>query len=125
MPIRQTSIFALGTSSHAYLEFELLPGVEPAAAVAAAASMREPRTTIGGVNLVCGFRQELWRRVAPDAAPVEVEGFNAALIGPDGYTMPATQRDIVMLLSGAEYDVIFDLSRDIAGALATYARLAN
>ena len=88
MPIPQTGIFALGTSSHAYLEFELLPGVEPAVAVAAAASLREPRTTIGGVNLVCGFRPELWRRVAPDAAPVEVEGFNAALIGPDGYTCP-------------------------------------
>jgi len=125
VPIPQTGIFALGTYSHAYLEFELLPGVEPATAVAAAASLREPRTTIGGVNLVCGFRPELWRGVAPDSAPADVEGFNAAIIGPDGYTMPATQRDIVMWMSGAEYDVIFDLSRNIAAALATYARLAN
>ena len=125
MPIPQTGIFALGTYSHAYLEFELLPGAEPAAAVAAAASLREPRTTIGGVNLVCGFRPELWAGIAPDAAPPGAGGFNTALIGPDGYTVPATQRDIVMWLSGAEYDVIFDLSRDIAGALAKHARLAN
>ena len=125
MPIPQTGIFALGTSSHAYLEFELLPGVEPAAAVAGAASLREPRTTIGGVNLVCGFRPELWRSVARDAAPLDVGGFNAPLVGPDGYTMPATQRDIVMWMSGAEYDVIFDLSRDIADALTAHARLAN
>ena len=125
MTIPQTGIFALGTSSHAYLEFELLPGIEPGAAVAAAASLREPRTTIGGVNLVCGFRPELWADVAPDAAPRDVAGFNAPLIGPDGYTMPATQRDIVMWMSGAEYDVIFDLSRDIASALAPCAKLAN
>ena len=125
VPIPQTGIFALGTYSHAYLEFELLPDIEPAAAVAAAASLREPRTTIGGVNLVCGFRPELWRSVARDAAPLDVGGFNAPLVGPDGYTMPATQRDIVMWLSGAEYDVVFDLSRDVVGGLAPYAKLAN
>ena len=39
-------------------------------AVANVARLREPRTTIGGVNLVAGFRPELWAVVAPDAAPV-------------------------------------------------------
>lgn len=125
MPIPQTGIFALGTNSHAYLEFELLEGVDSGTAVAAAASLREPRTTIGGVNLVCGFRPELWSKVAPDAAPRDAGGFNAPLVGPDGYAMPATQRDIVMWLTGAEYDVVFDVSRDVAIALAPHARLAN
>ena len=60
MPTPQTGIFALGTASHAYLELDLLDGVDPAAAVALVASLREPRTTIGGVNLVAGFRPELW-----------------------------------------------------------------
>jgi len=31
--------------------------------------MREPRTTMGGVNLVAGFRPELWKGVVPDEAP--------------------------------------------------------
>jgi deferrochelatase/peroxidase EfeB len=31
------------------------------------AALREPRTTMGGVNLVAGFRPELWREVVPDA----------------------------------------------------------
>ena len=29
---------------------------------------------MGGVNLVAGFRPKLWREVAPDDAPAEVEG---------------------------------------------------
>jgi porphyrinogen peroxidase len=121
----QTGIFALGTTSHAYLEFDLLPSAPPAAAVALVARLREPRTTIGGVNLVAGFRPELWAATAPDAAPPGVTGFNKPVSGPDGYTLPATQHDIVTWLTGGGYDVVFDLSRDILVALAGQATLAH
>jgi len=121
----QPGIFAIGTDSHAYLEFDLLPDVDQSSAVALAAGLREPRTTIGGVNLVTGFRPELWAAVAPDAAPAGVSGFNSPFVGPDGYTMPATQHDIVMWLAGAEYDVVFDLSREIVKALGAFAKLAR
>ncbi len=120
----QPGIFALGTGSHAYLEFDLLPQVDPAGAVGTVASIREPRTTIGGVNLVAGFRPELWSSVAPDAAPAGVSGFNAPVVGPSGYTLPATQHDVVMWLTGAGYDVVFDLSRTVVMALAEVAELA-
>ncbi len=66
---------------------------------------------MGGVNLVAGFRPELWRDVAPDDAPAEVEGFNADLIGVDGFVMPATQHDAVLWVSGSAYDVVFDVAR--------------
>ena len=62
MPSPQTGMFALGTDSHAYLEFDLLPTAGAASAVARVAGLREPRTTMGGVNLVAGFRPELWAR---------------------------------------------------------------
>ena len=125
MALPQPGIFALGTDSHAYLEFDLVEDVDPSAAVSLAAGLREPRTTIGGVNLVTGFRPELWAAVAPDAAPEDVSGFNQPLIGPDGYTFPATQHDIVMWLAGAGYDVVFDLSRQIVKAVASFAKLAR
>jgi putative iron-dependent peroxidase len=121
----QTGIFALGTSSHAYLEFDLSPVADPAATVALVASLREPRTTIGGVNLVAGFRPELWAAVAPDAAPVGVTGFDEPIAGPSGYTHPATQHDVVIWLTGAGYDVVFDLSRGVVAALQPGARLAH
>jgi putative iron-dependent peroxidase len=125
VPLPQTGIFALGTNSHAYLEFDLLEGVEARQAAALASSLREPRTTIAGVNLVVGFRPELCISVAPSHTPQGVTGFNSALVGPDGYTMPASQHDIVMWLSGAEYDVVFDLERNVVGALMPYAKLAH
>jgi porphyrinogen peroxidase len=121
----QTGIFALGTGSHAYLEFDLLSSANPASAVALVARLREPRTTIGGVNLVAGFRPELWAATAPDAAPPGVTGFNEIVTGAGGYTLPATQHDIVTWLSGSAYDVVFDLSRDILIELAGQATLAH
>ena len=121
----QTGIFALGTESHAYLELDRSAGIDPAAVVSRVASLREPRTTIGGVNLVAGFRPELWSAVAPDAAPAGVTGFDVPLVGPNGYLMPATQHDIVIWLSGASYDVVFDLSRSVLHALAGSAELRH
>ena len=125
MPSPQTGIFALGTSSHAYLELDLDPGVAATAAVERVASLREPRTTIGGVNLVAGFRPELWAQVAPAAAPDGVTGFETPMVGPTGVTMPATQHDVVVWLTGASYDVIFDLSRSVVVALAGIAGVAH
>ena len=89
------------------------PARTDAAPSLAVAALREPRTTIGGVNLVAGFRPELWAAVAPDAAPGGVDGFNEPMVGAGGYTLPATQHDVVIWLTGAEYDVVFDLSRAI------------
>ena len=125
MALPQPGIFALGTNSHAYLEFDLLPEADASSAVAEIAGLREPRTTIGGVNLVTGFRPELWAAVAPDATPADVAGFNEPISGPDGYLLPATQHDVVTWLAGAGYDVVFDLSRAIVKEVAGFARLAH
>src|SRR5256885_3698808 len=110
-------IFALGTASHAYLEFDARQRATASDLVQAIASLREPRTTMGGVNLVAGFRPELWRSVVPDEAPAEVEGFNRDVLGPDGYSMPAKQHDAVLWLSGSAYDVVFDMARAAIAAL--------
>jgi putative iron-dependent peroxidase len=80
---------------------------------------------MGGVNLVAGFRPELWRGVVPEDAPADVDGFNAPVIGTDGFAMPATQHDAVLWLSGSAYDVIFDCSRMAIRALAGIAHVAE
>jgi putative iron-dependent peroxidase len=121
----QPGIFALGTASHAYLELDLVTAGRSAELVTALASLREPRTTMGGVNLVVGFRPELWREVVPEEAPDQLEGFNADVVGSDGYVMPATQRDAVVWLSGSAYDVIFDTARATIAALAGLASVAE
>jgi len=121
----QTGIFALGTASHAYLEFDGREREAGRELVAAVASLREPRTTMGGVNLVAGFRPELWRELVPEDIPVNVVGFNRDLVGADGYVMPATQHDAVLWLSGSAYDVIFDTAREAIAALDAFASVAE
>jgi porphyrinogen peroxidase len=123
MSTPQSGIFALGTGSHAYLELDARG--DALDVVGAVASLREPRTTMGGVNLVAGFRPELWRKVVPADAPVELEGFNRDLVGPDGFTMPATQHDAVLWLSGSAYDVVFDTARAAIAALDGVAAVAE
>jgi putative iron-dependent peroxidase len=121
----QSGIFALGTTSHAYLELELHTGRDARSIVTALANLREPRTTMGGVNLVSGFRPELWRELRPDDMPSDLTGFNEDLIGAEGYVMPATQHDAVLWLSGSAYDVVFDSAREAIAALRPIATVAE
>jgi len=121
----QSGIFALGTSSHAYIEFDLLNKKKGAQLVRALSSMREPRTTIGGINLVIGFRPELWSKVSPDAAPAGVHGFNQDIVGIEKFVMPATQHDAVLWLSGSAYDVVFDEAHQAIQAVKDLATVAE
>lgn len=121
----QAGIFALGTSSHAYLELDIVAAEKEEPFAAAIASIREPRTTMGGVNFVIGFRPELWRKLAPADTPANVQGFNQPIHGVEGFVMPATQHDSVVWLSGSAYDVVFDMARSVARDIAGLAVLAE
>ena len=121
----QAGIFALGTASHSYLEFDIRGGVEARRLVEAVAGLREPRTTMGGVNLVAGFRPELWRSVSPDQVPAGIEGFNAPIAGARGFAMPASQHDAVLWISGSGYDVVFDTARLSIAGLTDVATIAE
>jgi porphyrinogen peroxidase len=121
----QSGIFALGTASHAYLEFDAAPEATAAEIVTAVASLREPRTTMGGVNLVAGFRPELWREAVPAEVPDGIADFVDDIRGSDGFLMPATQHDTVLWISGSAYDVVFDVARAAIAALHDTATLAE
>jgi porphyrinogen peroxidase len=121
----QAGIFALGTSSHAYLEFDIVDAAKREEFAAKIADIREPRTTTGGVNFVIGFRPELWRDLVPSDMPSGVEGFNKEIQGVEGFVMPATQHDALVWLSGSAYDVIFDMARSVLHDLAGLATLAD
>jgi putative iron-dependent peroxidase len=123
MASAQTGIFALGTASHAYLELDATG--DAAALATAVASLREPRTTMGGVNLVAGFRPELWRELRPEDIPADAAGFNADIAGIESFVMPATQHDAVLWISGSSYDVVFDVARAAIAELASLATVGE
>jgi putative iron-dependent peroxidase len=77
------------------------------------------------VNLVVGFRPELWRAIDLTHAPAGVHGFNEPLRGADGYEMPATQADLFVWYAAAAYDIVFDLGKETLEALAPMATLAR
>jgi len=120
----QPGIFALGTRSHYHLEFDLLPGRAPRDLLVALAALREPRKTTGGVNLVVGVAPTVWAEVAPRELPHGAADFEP-IVGPDGFTMPATQHHAWLWIAGSDADVVFDVARSAVGALAEVASLAD
>lgn len=121
----QPAIFALGDAAFIYLEFSLLPGVEPRRLVEAAADFHEPRTTVAGVNFAVGVRPSLWRKLAPDDTPADARDFDRPYDGIEGFSMPATQRDLWLYFSGASYDIVWQSARDAIDALKGIALLAT
>jgi putative iron-dependent peroxidase len=119
----QAGIFALGTASHVYLEFDVVEKTQCRDFAAAVAAIREPRTTTGGVNFVIGFRPELWREMMPADAPGDVQGFNQEVEGTESFVMPATQHDALVWMSGSAYDMVFDMARTVIRELAGKATL--
>lgn len=121
----QHGIYALGTPEHCFVELDLVEGADPADLVRAAAGLTGPLTTIGGVNVVVGFRPQLWAHVAPDDAPAEVHSFDEDIVGPDGFTMPATQHDGFLWIAGGSRTAVFDLGREALRSLGSVARPAT
>jgi putative iron-dependent peroxidase len=125
MAIPQMGIFALGNLSHAYLEFDLTGVAEPAEMVRGVAGLSEPRTTMGGVNLVAGFRPQLWASVSPASAPARLQDFSSDVVGIDGFAMPATQHDLMLWIAGGSFDVVFDAAQGMIAELRTTAELVD
>jgi putative iron-dependent peroxidase len=119
----QPGIFALGTTDHCYVELDLVAGKDPAELVSALAALSGRETTISGVNVVIGFRPELWAQLSPDDAPSGVTSFEE-IVG-DGITMPATQHDAWLWIAGGSRDIVFDSTLEVTRLLADLATVAS
>jgi putative iron-dependent peroxidase len=60
----------------------------------------------------------------PDDAP-DVHGYDADVVGPDGFTMPATQHDLVLWVTGGGRSVVFDATTHAVAALGGVATLVD
>lgn len=125
MATAQSGIFAVGTPSHCYLEFALREGADRAALVRELADIEAPHSTVGGVNIVVGVRPSIWAQLAPAEAASPARDFETPIVGPDGFTMPATQWDAFVWIAGAASDIVFDVAAQVRHALAPVATLAS
>lgn len=122
----QPGILALGTSAQTYLELDLVtPTPSAADLLAAVAEVSGGLMTGQGCNVVVGFRPELWRRLAPGTMPDDVHGLDEPLTGPDDFTMPATQHDLLVWVAAGARDVVFDEAMRAVRALGGLATVAD
>ncbi|WP_222195194.1 Dyp-type peroxidase [Modestobacter italicus] len=121
----QPGILALGTPEHCYLELDLEPGRTAADLVRGVAGLTGPLSSTGGVNLVVGFRPELWAQVAPADSPADARGFDEPIVGAGRYRMPATQHDAWVWVAGGDRTAVFDNAREVLAALAGVATVGR
>jgi porphyrinogen peroxidase len=121
----QPGIFALGTSEHCYLELDLAAAATATDLVRTLAGLTEPLSTVGGVNLVVGVRPALWRELAPADTPADAADWAEDLVGPDGFTMPATPHDAWAWISGGDRTAVFDNTRAVLAAVGPAATVAS
>src|SRR4051812_5448572 len=114
----QPGIFALGTTDHCYLEFDVSAPDAAEDALTAAVGVVQELSTTGGVNVVIGVRPSLWAVIAEAGdVPAGVRDWTEPLVGPDGFTMPATQHDLWLWLSAGDRTAVFDAGRLAIGRL--------
>lgn len=121
----QPGILALGTAAQCHIEFDRRPECPMTEFVGAFASLEEPGASVGGVNVVVGFRPELWAEVAGEVGGPAVHGFLEPVTGPDGFAMPATQHDAWLWIAGASQDVVFDVATGMTQRLAGAGAVAD
>jgi putative iron-dependent peroxidase len=106
--LAQPGILAFGTTNHVYVEFDLRPGADADSLLTVVGDLAGGVTTGAGYMLVIGFRPELWRQLDPATCPEGVHGFDEPIVGPDGFTMPATQHDLIVWMASGARDVLYD-----------------
>jgi putative iron-dependent peroxidase len=120
----QFGIFAQGTNAHAFLEWDLRPGVDLLEAASVLGRLRGPSVAAGGVNLVIAFGPELWPMLAPSDVPDGLAPFQPiGRLG--GQHAPSTQHDLWLWINGSSQDVVFEHTHAAAMAIETVAHLAN
>ena len=123
MATPQAGIFALGTRTHHHLEFDVRPGVEPAAVGAALARLGEPHIISGGNNIVVGFGADLWRRLS--SSPPDDLGAFQPIEDLHDHAAPSTQHDLWVWIHGTGNDAVLDTATAVAGSFAEVALLAD
>ena len=104
----QLGVLAFGTTHHAYLELDRHPQLSPRALIAAVRVVENAVLTGAGCTVVISFRPDVWRDLAPRSCPDGLRGFDEAVVGDDGFSMPATQHDVILSVAGGSRDVVFD-----------------
>lgn len=108
-----------GRSAH-YLEMNLHPDADTAEICAALDRARQSRPE---VYIAVAFGTDAWQRLQPAWHPADLQSFGE-LRGNNGYTMPATQRDVFFWIHGEEQGEVMnavlqvhEAMRDVAATL--------
>lgn len=118
----QPGLFIEQTHIHLHQFLKLKPGVIGSAIKEAVSRARTESSWLGGPNIVWGFGPDIWRSMAADRTPSDLEGFTG-ISGTQGINAPATQWDIWVWCHGATQETVWLAARDIALALEPVASL--
>jgi putative iron-dependent peroxidase len=124
MPTAQPGIFALGSKYHHHLELRLREGAADDEIRDGIEALYAPPAIPGESNMVVGFGDSLWRRIARGEPPRHLRPFPGIQGG--GMTrVPVRQHDVWLWVHGGGADIVFDIARRAAAALDPFAEVAD
>ena len=121
MTTPQSGIFAIGPPAQVFLEFRLTEGAAVADLLRRAAVLALENTTTAAINLVVGVRPSLM--VGVMGCPLGVVDFSNSIVGPSGFTIPATQADVWFWIASNAPDRTFEAARRVIRSLIGYAQV--
>lgn len=104
----QPGIFAMGNPAHIFLEFSLESDLKSKDAITALVDTEQLFDSVYGVNTVIGIRPSIWNSLSSSDNVPHINDFSDSIVGVDGFTMPATQRDIWVWIAGQSTGQVFD-----------------
>ena len=119
MAAPQPGIFAEGSVFHHFLEYDVKSPDGVAAVVACALASADT------VNVVVAFGAALWTKLGAGAVPADLRAFNGVVGAGDaaGRNAPATQRDMMVWVHGADRSDVFDLAMSVNRAMGAAGTL--
>ncbi len=107
-----------GRSAH-YLEMNLHPDADTSKICAALDRARQSRPE---VYIAVAFGADAWQRLQPAWQPADLQSFGE-LRGNNGYTMPATQRDVFFWIHGEDQGEVMNAVLQVHEAMCDVAAI--
>lgn len=119
----QPGIFAMGNPAHIFFEFSLIPSASSKDAISTLMGTEQLFDAVSGVNTVIGVRPTLWNSLSSGNEIPEMGDFAHTIVGVDGFTMPATQRDIWVWIASQSISQVFDCALTMLQRLTEFVKI--
>lgn len=124
MSVPQPALFTLQSADHLHAQWQFEAGLDLETVRQVLASARAATQTVGGPNVVWGYRPSLWRQLSGNEMPASVHDFTGVGLH-NSAQVPVGNADVWLWLSGDNYPGMWRLAQQASRTLGSVAHLVD